>query len=75
MYVNGLLKCLLAFLDSQRSYENLAEEKKLNLVEMREENYNFPQLLAAPEKRRTSSEIPSSEDLEFNHVSFIILIL
>ena len=49
----------------QRSHQQLAEEKKLHLVEFREENENFPNVVASPSYVRTKEEISKDETLDF----------
>jgi small subunit ribosomal protein S5 len=50
----------------------LANEKRLHLVEFREENDNFPRLVASPESGpvRTKDEIGHDEILDFEIISF-----
>lgn len=43
----------------------MAEEKKLHLVEFREENNNYPTLVASPTEIRKREEIPSDEIMDF----------
>lgn len=50
----------------QRSHQQLAEEKKLHLVEFREENENYPTVVASPSYVRTKEEISKDETLDFN---------
>lgn len=49
----------------QRSYQQLAEEKQLHLVEFREENEYYPKVVASPTAVRTKEEIPKDETLDF----------
>lgn len=49
----------------QRSHQQLAEEKKLHLVEFREENEFYPMVVASPSTVRTKEEIPKAENLDF----------
>lgn len=49
----------------QKSYQQLADEKRLHLVEFNPENGNYPVVLASPSKIRKPEEIPSNEILDF----------
>ena len=53
-------------------FQMLANEKRLHLVEFREENDNFPRLVASPEsgRVRTKDEIGHDEILDFEIISF-----
>lgn len=44
----------------------MADEKQLHLVEFREENDNFPVVVASPARVRTEDEIKPNEILDFN---------
>ena len=50
----------------------LANEKRLHLVELRNENDNFPRLVASPENVavRTKDEIGHDEILDFEIISY-----
>lgn len=50
----------------------LANEKRLHLVELREENDNFPFVVASPDNGpvRTKSEIGHDEILDFESIAF-----
>jgi len=63
-FVLGLLR--------QRTYQELANEKQLHLVELREERFNYPEVVASPEDGyvRTESEINKDEKLDFEWVSY-----
>lgn len=52
----------------------MAENKKLYVVEQREENQNIPVLLAAPKQCRKPNEIPTNENLDFRTVSGSFLV-
>ena len=54
----------------QRTHQALANEKKLHLVEFREETGNFPTVVASPEDGvvRTEAEIGKDEVLDFQVV-------
>jgi len=62
-------KAFLLGLLQQKPYQKLAEDKKLFLVEQREENGNLPVVIAAPSRCRTEKEIPSTEPLDFTQVA------
>lgn len=50
----------------QKGFQQLADEKRLNVVEFRNSNDNFPTLMASPSAHcRKDSEIPSDEVLDF----------
>jgi len=66
----GFILCLTLTL--QKSYHQIAEDKKLFLVEQREENENLPVVLAVPSTCRTEEEIPTDESLDFRQVRFMI---
>lgn len=44
----NVTKAFFLGLMNQRSYQEMADEKRLHLVEMRDENFNFPTVLASP---------------------------
>lgn len=50
----------------QKSYQQLADEKRLHLVEFRSENGNYPIVIASPSEVRKPEEVPSQEILDFN---------
>lgn len=60
-----IVKAFFIGLLQQRSHQQLAEEKKLHLVEFREENENFPNVVASPSYVRTKEEISKDETLDF----------
>lgn len=49
----------------QKSHEQIAEEKKLHLVELCKENNYFPNVLASPTVCRTEDEVDKTEILDF----------
>lgn len=61
-----LTKAFLIGLLRQKSHHELAEEKKLHLVEFRSEHGNYPQIVASPSSVRTEEEIPSTEPMDFS---------
>jgi small subunit ribosomal protein S5 len=68
----NILKAFLVGLLRQRTHQELANEKRLHLVEMRAEMGNFPVVVASPEDGvvRTEEEIGKDEILDFEAVSF-----
>ncbi|KAK9295800.1 hypothetical protein QLX08_010009 [Tetragonisca angustula] len=60
-----IVKAFFAGLLRQKTFEEMANEKKLHLVEMRKENNYFPTVVASPPVARTSKEIPRNEILDF----------
>ncbi|CAH4038068.1 28S ribosomal protein S5, mitochondrial [Pieris brassicae] len=60
-----LVKAFFIGLLQQRSHQQLAEEKKLHLVEFRDENEFYPMVVASPSTVRTKEEIPKDETLDF----------
>lgn len=65
----NLTKAFFLGLMNQKNYQDMANEKELHLVELREENFDFPLVLASPETRvRTDAELKSSnENLDFTY--------
>lgn len=49
----------------QKSYQQLADEKRLHLVEFKSENGNYPVVLASPSEVRKPQEVLSNETLDF----------
>ncbi|XP_023935973.1 28S ribosomal protein S5, mitochondrial [Bicyclus anynana] len=60
-----IVKAFFIGLLQQRTHQQLAEEKKLHLVEYKAENQNYPTVVASPEYVRTKEEIPKDETLDF----------
>ncbi|CAH2094706.1 unnamed protein product [Euphydryas editha] len=60
-----IVKAFFIGLLQQRTHQQLAEEKKLHLVEFRAENENYPVVVASPSQVRTKEEIPKDETLDF----------
>ncbi|XP_017757508.1 PREDICTED: 28S ribosomal protein S5, mitochondrial [Eufriesea mexicana] len=60
-----IVKAFFIGLLQQKTYQEMANEKGLHLVEMRKENNYFPKVLASPARVRDSTEISSSEILDF----------
>jgi len=49
----------------QKSYQQLADEKRLHLVEFKSENGNYPVVIASPSEVRKPEEVTSHEILDF----------
>lgn len=49
----------------QKSYQQLADEKRLHLVEFKSENGNYPVVIVSPSEVRKSEEVASHEILDF----------
>ncbi|KPM03400.1 28S ribosomal protein S5, mitochondrial-like protein, partial [Sarcoptes scabiei] len=68
-YLN-LTRAFLLGLINQKTYQQMADEKRLNLVERHESNGNYPVVLARPSESaggcRTDKQISSEEILDFN---------
>ncbi|CAH0690266.1 unnamed protein product [Spodoptera exigua] len=60
-----IVKAFFIGLLQQRTHQQLAEEKKLHLVEYRDENENFPKVVASPSEVRTKDQIQKNETLDF----------
>ncbi|OWR43990.1 mitochondrial ribosomal protein S5 isoform 2 [Danaus plexippus plexippus] len=60
-----IVKAFFIGLLQQRTHQQLAEEKKLHLVEFRQENSLYPTVVASPSYVRTKDEIPKDETLDF----------
>lgn len=54
----------------QKTPEEMAEEKKLHLVEICKENNYFPTVVASPKECRTADEIPKNEILDFTQYCY-----
>ncbi|KAF7418616.1 hypothetical protein HZH68_001269 [Vespula germanica] len=62
----NIVKAFLMGLLQQKTFQQMADEKQLHLVEFREENDNFPVVVASPARVRTEDEIKPNEILDFN---------
>ncbi|KAL7288201.1 hypothetical protein TKK_0017751 [Trichogramma kaykai] len=60
-----IIKAFFIGLLKQKTHQQLAEEKKLHLVEFKKENLNYPEVVASPGTVRKSEEVPSTETLDF----------
>jgi small subunit ribosomal protein S5 len=69
---NALVKAFFLGLLRQKTHQILADEKRLHLLELRQENDFFPRIAASPsaDTVRTKSEILPNEVLDFELVSF-----
>ncbi|KAK6639541.1 hypothetical protein RUM43_007814 [Polyplax serrata] len=56
-----VVKAFLIGLLQQKTYQNIADDNKLHLVEFRQEKLNYPQVLASPEKCLTDDEVQEEE--------------
>ncbi|XP_011266015.2 28S ribosomal protein S5, mitochondrial [Camponotus floridanus] len=63
--VKHTVKAFFIGLLQQKSYQQLAEEKRLHVVEFKAENGNYPVVLASPAQVRKPNEVPSNEPLDF----------
>ncbi|KAJ8714125.1 hypothetical protein PYW08_007745 [Mythimna loreyi] len=60
-----IVKAFFIGLLQQRTHQQLAEEKKLHLVEYKAENEYFPKVVASPSEVRTKDQIQKNETLDF----------
>ncbi|XP_021186382.3 small ribosomal subunit protein uS5m [Helicoverpa armigera] len=60
-----IVKAFFLGLLQQRTHQQLAEEKKLHLVEYRAENEYFPKVVASPSEVRTKDQVQKNETLDF----------
>ncbi|XP_043272938.1 28S ribosomal protein S5, mitochondrial [Venturia canescens] len=60
-----IIKAFFIGLLQQKTMSELAEEKKLHLVEMKRENDMYPTVVASPSEVRKCDEIKSSEIMDF----------
>ncbi|XP_055329457.1 28S ribosomal protein S5, mitochondrial-like [Paramacrobiotus metropolitanus] len=71
MNLQKIVKCFLAGVMNQEVYQQLAERKRMHVVEFRPENKNFPIVLASPKNhavRQDASEIDPDENLRFDEM-------
>lgn len=54
----------------QKTPEEIAEDKKLHLVELCKENDYFPTVVASPKECRTKEQIPKDEVLDYKQYCF-----
>lgn len=66
-HIQNLTKAFFLGLLNQKTYQEIADDKQLHLVEFREENLNFPKVVASPQTDvRTFTQIPKDEELNFD---------
>lgn len=63
--VQHIVKAFFMGLLQQKTYDQLAEEKKLYVVEFRKDNNFFPKIVGIPSQCRKPEEIPRNEELDF----------
>lgn len=63
--LQNIVKAFFLGLLKQKTYQQIAEEKGLHLVEFRNEHMNFPKVVASPTVCRTKDDIKSDEVLDF----------
>ncbi|CAH1117207.1 unnamed protein product [Phaedon cochleariae] len=68
--VNNIIKAFFLGLTRQKLPEEMAEEKKLHLVQFCKESNNFPNVIASPKECRTAEDIPNDEILDFKQYCF-----
>ncbi|XP_014610265.1 PREDICTED: 28S ribosomal protein S5, mitochondrial [Polistes canadensis] len=62
----NIIRAFFEGLLRQKSFQEMADEKQLHLVEFRKENDYFPVVVASPAQVRTSEQINPSEILDFS---------
>lgn len=67
--VQHVTKAFFLGLLQQKTHQQIAEEKRLHLVELRKENDKFPRIVASPTECRRPDEIRSDEILDFTQYS------
>ncbi|KAH9375029.1 hypothetical protein HPB48_020268 [Haemaphysalis longicornis] len=66
---SNLVRAFILGLHNQRTHQQLADEKRLHLVEFKDETDNYPRVVASPrEGCRTAAEISTDEELDFDQV-------
>ncbi|KAB0803393.1 hypothetical protein PPYR_00363 [Photinus pyralis] len=63
--VQHIVKAFMLGLLKQRTHEQIAEEKKLHLVELSKDNEYFPTVLASPVECRKTEDLKHDEVLDF----------
>lgn len=66
----SVVKAFLVGLLQQKSYNQLAEEKKLYVVEFDEKCEYFPRIVGVPSVCRTNAEVPEDENRDFKQHIF-----
>lgn len=64
--VQSVTKAFFLGLLKQKTHQQIAEEKRLHLVEFREETSGFPKIVASPTVCRKQNEIRSNETMDFS---------
>ncbi|XP_012530208.1 28S ribosomal protein S5, mitochondrial [Monomorium pharaonis] len=65
MNLQHIVKAFFIGLLQQKSYQQLADEKRLHLVEFKSENGNYPIVIASPTKVRKPEQVTTDEILDF----------
>ncbi|XP_060518520.1 small ribosomal subunit protein uS5m [Cylas formicarius] len=68
--INHIVKAFFLGLIRQKAPQEIAEEKKLHLVEICPENNYFPTVIASPTECRKSSEVDNTEILDYEQYCF-----
>nr|CAH7748380.1 unnamed protein product [Callosobruchus chinensis] len=68
--VNHIMKAFFLGLIKQKTPEQIAEEKKLHLVEICKENNYFPNVIASPAECRKAEDIPKNEVRDWKQYCF-----
>ncbi|XP_023019389.2 mitochondrial ribosomal protein S5 [Leptinotarsa decemlineata] len=68
--VSKITKAFFLGLIRQKSPEEIAEEKKLHLVQFCKENNFYPTVIASPKECRKQEEIPKDEILDYKQYCF-----
>lgn len=66
----SIVKAFLLGLLQQKTYDQIAEEKKLYVVEFDERRGFFPRIVGVPSYCRTDNEIPKDENRDFKQYVF-----
>nr|XP_050037086.2 28S ribosomal protein S5, mitochondrial-like [Dermacentor andersoni] len=66
---SNLVRAFILGLHNQKTHQRLADEKRLHLVEYKDETDNYPRVVASPRDGcRTAAEIGRDEELDFDLV-------
>lgn len=71
MNLQKIVKCFVAGLEKQELHQELADRKRVHVVEFKPENKDFPIVLASPKTkppRKDATEIDPDENLRFNEM-------
>uniref|UniRef100_A0A224Z8Y5 Small ribosomal subunit protein uS5m n=1 Tax=Rhipicephalus zambeziensis TaxID=60191 RepID=A0A224Z8Y5_9ACAR len=67
---SNLVRAFILGLHNQKTHQQLADEKRLHLVEYKDETDNYPRVVASPRDGcRTAAEIGRDEELDFDLVT------